>query len=170
MDIVNTIDRLEALITTSIKVPVAQRTLLDAKKVQELMDQLRLAVPQDVRAAEEILAKKDEVLNQAEAERRRIKAQAEEEFRSRLTQTEVIKEAERNAAELLAEAKRKTAKLVAQADVDARTKKAEADAYTARTLRNLERQLTSNLTSVRNGLALMSGFETYEVVATGKKN
>ena len=170
MDIVNTIDRLEALINTSIKVPVAQRTLLDAKKVHELMDQLRLAVPQDVRAAEEILAKKDEVLNQAEAERRRIKAQAEDEFRARLSQTEVIKEAERGAAEMLAEAKRKTTKLVAQADVDARTRKAEADAYTAKTLRNLERQLTSSLTSIRNGLALMSGLETYEVVATGKKN
>ena len=169
MDIVNTIDRLEALITTSIKVPVAQRTLLNAKKMQELMDQLRLAVPQDVRAAEEILEKKDEVLNQAEVERRRIKAQAEEEFRARLSQTEIMKEAERKAAELLAEAERKVSRMSAQADVEARTKKAEADAYTAKALRNLERQLASNLTSIRNGLALLSGFDTYEVVATGKK-
>ena len=169
MDIVNTLDRLEALMTTSLKLPVAQRTLLDGKKVQELMDQLRLAVPQDVRAAEEILVKKDEILNQAEAERRRIKAQAEEEFRARLSQTEVMKEAERKAAEILAEADRKANRMVTQADVEARTKKAEADAHTAKTLRNLERQLTSNLTSIRNGLALLSGFETYEVVATGKK-
>jgi len=169
MDIVNTIDRLEALVTTSIKLPVAQRTLLNAKKMQELMDQLRLAVPQDVRAAEEILEKKDEVLNQAEVERRRIKAQAEEEFRARLSQTEVMKEAERKAAELLAEAERKVSRMTAQADVEARTKKAEADAYTAKALRNLERQLASNLTSIRNGLALLSGFDTYEVVATGKK-
>ena len=71
MDIINIIDRLEALITTSTKVPTTQRTLLDVNKVQELMDQLRLAVPQDVRAAKEILVNKDDILNLAEAERRR---------------------------------------------------------------------------------------------------
>ena len=97
MDIINIVDRLEALITTSLKVPVAQRTILDAKKVQELMDQLRLAVPSDVRAAEEILVKKDDILNLAEAERRRTKSQAEEEFRARLNKAEVMKEAERKA-------------------------------------------------------------------------
>ena len=169
MDIINTIDRLEALITTSLKLPVAQRTLLDAKKVQELMDQIRLAVPQDVKSAEEILAKKDEIINQAEGERRRIKAQAEEEFRSRLNQTEVMSESKRIAAEVQSEAERKATKLIGQADVEARTKKAEADAYTVKTLRTLERQLTSDLTSIRNGLAMSSGFDTYEVVATGKK-
>ena len=169
MDIINIIDRMEALITTSLKVPVAQRTLLDARKVQELMDQLRLAVPQDVKAAEEVLMRKDEILNQAEADRRRVKAQAEEEFRARLNQTEVMREAERKSAEVLQEADRKATRMVSQADVETRTKRAEADAYTAKTLRNLERQLTSNLTSIRNGLALLTGIDTFEVVASGKK-
>jgi hypothetical protein len=33
----------------------------------------------------------------------------------------------------------------------------------------LERQITSNLTSIRNGLALLSGIDTFEVVASGKR-
>jgi cell division septum initiation protein DivIVA len=169
MDIVNIIDRLEALITTSLKLPVAQRTLLDGKKVQELVDQLRLAVPQDVKAAEQILLRKDEILNQSESDRRRIKAEAEEEFRSRINQTEILKDAERKSAELLQEAERKAARMISQSDVEARTKKAEADAYSAKTLRTLERQLTSNLTSIRNGLAVLTGVDSFEVVATGKK-
>jgi len=169
MDIINIIDRLEALITTSIKVPVAQRTILDGKKVQELIDQLRLSVPQDVRSAEEVLLKKDDILNLAEAERRRIKAQAEEEFRARLQQTEVYREAERKSSEMMEEAERKSHKMVGQADAESGTKRAEADAYAAKTLRNLERQITSNLTSIRNGLALLSGIDTFEVVASGKR-
>ena len=169
MDIINIVDRLEALITTSLKVPVAQRTLLDAKKVQELMDQLRLAVPSDVRAAEEILVKKDDILNLAEAERRRTKSKAEDEFRTRLNQAEVTKEAERRAREILDEAERKSSRMLAQAETELRTRTAEGDAYAAKALRNLERQLTSNLTSIRNGLALLSGVETFEVVAGNHK-
>ncbi|MQF68815.1 hypothetical protein FIM12_00555 [SAR202 cluster bacterium AD-804-J14_MRT_500m] len=169
MEIVNIIDRLEALISTSLKMPGTQRTLLDANKVQELMDQLRLSVPQDVKAAQEILAKKDDILNQADGDRRRIKAQAEEEFRSRLNDTEVVREALKKSTEMLGEAERKASKTTGQADVEARTKIAEADSYAAKTLRNLERQLTSNLTSIRNGISVLSGIDTYEVIANGKK-
>ena len=169
MEIVNIIDRLEALISTSLKMPGTQRTLLDANKVQELMDQLRLSVPQDVKAAQEILAKKDDILNQADGDRRRIKAKAEEEFRSRLNDTEVVREALKKSTEMLGEAERKASKTTGQADVEARTKIAEADSYAAKTLRNLERQLTSNLTSIRNGISVLSGIDTYEVIANGKK-
>ena len=169
MDIVNIIDRLEALITTSLKVPVAQRTILDAKKMRELMDQLRLAVPQDVKAAKEVLMSKDDILNQAESERRRIKAQAEEEFRARLHQTEVLKEAERKANQILEEVEQKAGRMLRQTETATSTKRAEADAYVAKTLRNLERQLTSQLTSIRNGLSVLGSGDVYEVIATGKQ-
>ena len=167
MEINNIVDRLEALIATSVRVPATQKTFMDSRKVQELMDQLRLAVPQDVQAAEDILVSKEEILYQAEVERRKIKAEAEQEFRSRLEQTEVMKEAQKKSSEMIQEAEHKAHKVLSQADLEARSKRAEIDTYAAKTLRNLERQLNSNLTSIRNGLALMSGLETMEVVATG---
>ena len=68
---------------------------------------------------------------------------------------------------MIQEAEHKAHKVLSQADLEARSKRAEIDTYAAKTLRNLERQLNSNLTSIRNGLALMSGLETMEVVATG---
>ncbi len=165
MDIINIIDRLEALITTSTKVPATQRSLLDVKKVEELLDQLRLAVPNDVRAAKEVLVNKDDILNLAEAERRRTKAQAEEEFQNRTNQSEVLKEAQRKARTLLDDAERKSSRMLVQAETELKTSKAEIDTYAAKALRNLERQLTANLTSVRNGLALLTGADTFEVLA-----
>jgi hypothetical protein len=39
-----------------------------------------------------------------------------------------------------------------QAELEARTSRAEADAYMAQTLRNLENELTRILSSVRKGL------------------
>ena len=165
MDIINIIDRLEALITTSTKVPGSQRSLLDVKKLEELLDQLRLAVPNDVRAAKEILINKDDILNLAEAERRKTKAQAEEQFHNRINQSEVLKEAQQRARTMLDDAERKCSRMLAQAETELKTSRAEVDTYAAKALRDLERQLTANLTSVRNGLSLLSGANTFEVMA-----
>ena len=165
MDIINIIDRLEALITTSTKVPGSQRSLLEVKKLEELLDQLRLAVPNDVRAAKEILVNKDDILNLAEAERRKTKAQAEEQFHTRINQSSVLKEAQQRARTMLDDAERKSSRMLAQAETELKTSRAEVDTYAAKALRDLERQLTANLTSVRNGLSLLSGANTFEVMA-----
>ena len=169
MDLVNIIDRLEALINTSLKLPVAQRTLLDGKKVGELIDQLRLAIPQDLKSAKEILETKDDILNHAETERRRIKSKAEEEFRARLSETEVLKEAERKAGQILEDTGEKAARMFRQIETETSTKRAESDAYVAKSLRNLERVLTSQLTSIRNGLSILDTSEQFEVIANGSK-
>ena len=55
MDILNVIDRLESLMTTSKSVPVSGNIIVDKKKVMELVDQLRFAIPQEVKAAEDDL-------------------------------------------------------------------------------------------------------------------
>jgi conjugal transfer/entry exclusion protein len=167
MDIVSILDRMEALISTSLKVPATQRTFLDTRKLQELVDQLRMAVPQDVKAAKQILAKKDDIVTHAELERRKLRSRAEEEYRNRLNQTEVMKDAQRKAAETIEEAEQKSQRMLKLADTEVKSRKAEVDAYSVKTLRNLERQLTANLTSIRNGLALLNGIDTFEVVASG---
>lgn len=128
---------------------------MDSKKIMELVDQMRLAVPQDVKSAQEILLKKDSIINQAHAEARRIKASAEEEFRARLDQNELVKAARRRSDEMVEEAQRKAHRIMEQAESDARTRRTEADAYALQTLRRLEKELTTLLTTVRRGLEVL---------------
>ena len=80
------VDRLETLINTSKVVPVSGSLLVDKKKVLELVDQLRLAIPQEVKQAEEVLIQKDQIMNNAMVEARRAKSQAEDEFMEKLNQ------------------------------------------------------------------------------------
>ena len=47
---------METLISTSKAMPVGGIALVDKKKVMELVDQLRLSIPQEVKAAGEVLA------------------------------------------------------------------------------------------------------------------
>ena len=84
---------METLIETSKAVPVSGSILIDKKKAMELVDQMRLAIPQEVRAAEEVLSHKDHIVNQAQVDARRTKAKAEDEFRQKLDQSELVAKA-----------------------------------------------------------------------------
>ena len=69
---------MESLIETSARFPGTRRTIIDTDKVMELLDQIRLSVPQDMKAAQEILSKKDILVTQAQVEARKIKSTADE--------------------------------------------------------------------------------------------
>ena len=58
IDIINVVDRLETLVTTSKVMPVGGSLMIDKKKVMELVDQLRLQIPQEIKSAEEVLTQK----------------------------------------------------------------------------------------------------------------
>ncbi|MCH9015023.1 MAG: hypothetical protein IH877_04965, partial [Gemmatimonadetes bacterium] len=80
---------METLIETSKAVPVSGNILIDRKKAMELVDQLRLAIPQEVRSAEEVLSQKDQIINQAQVDARRTKSKAEDDYRERLDTSEL---------------------------------------------------------------------------------
>lgn len=144
---------METLINTSKSVPVTGNVLIDKKKIQELLDQLRLGIPQEVKAAEEVLAQKDQILNSALLDTRRAKVKAEDEFREKLAQNEVHKRAE----ETLREAEQRAARILEQAEAESQARRTEADAYALRCLRAFERELSTLNGSVRKGIDLLAG-------------
>ena len=85
---------METLISTSKSMPVGGIALVDKKKVMELVDQLRLAIPQEMKAAGEVLAQKDQIINSATLDARRTKTKAEEDLREKLSQNEIHQKAE----------------------------------------------------------------------------
>ena len=123
----------------------------------ELVDQLRLSVPKEIRAAEEVLAQKDHILNLAQTDARRTKAQAEDDYRERLDKHELLLQAEQRAATLLRDAEERARRMVEQAEVQATASRSDADAYALRSLRTLEQELSSITSVVRRGIDVLSG-------------
>ena len=156
IDIINIIDRLETLVETSKAVPVSGNILIDKKKATELVDQLRLAIPQEVRSAEEVLSQKDHIINQAQVDARRTKSQAEDEFRQRLDQSELVALAETRAEETLRDAEQRANRIIQQTEAESKSRRAEADAYALRSLRGLEKELNAITGSVRKGIELLA--------------
>jgi vacuolar-type H+-ATPase subunit I/STV1 len=144
---------LETLINTSKVMPVTGSLMVDRQKIIELVDQLRLEIPQEVRAAEEVLSQKDQIMNSAMLEARRARSRAEEEFRERFSQNELHRKAEEN----LRDAEQRAARIIEQAETQAKLRHTEADAYALSSLRSLERELNSISGSVRKGIDMLAG-------------
>ena len=147
---------METLVETSKSVPVSGNVLIDRKKIMELVDQLRLTIPEEVRAAEDLLSRKDQILNIAQNDARRTKSVAEDELRDRLRQSEVVTQAEAKAADTIREAEERITRMLQQSEAEASSRRTEADAYALRSLRSMESELNKLVGSVRKGIQVLA--------------
>ena len=127
--------------------------MVDKGKLNELVAQLRMSIPQEVRRAEEMLSRKDDILSSAVSEANQARHNIEQEFRTRLNDHELGRKAE----EMLREAEARARRIVDQAEQEAENRRNQADAYALRTLRDLERELSAATGSVRKGIDVLAG-------------
>ena len=127
--------------------------MVDKTKLSELVAQLRMSIPQEVRRAEEMLSRKDDILSSAVSEANQARHNIEQEFRTRLNDHELGRKAE----EMLREAEARARRIVDQAEQEAENRCNQADAYALRTLRDLERELTTATGSIRKGIDVLAG-------------
>ncbi len=166
MDITITIDRLEILINNSKVMPITGALMMDKAKLTELVDQLRLGVPQEIKAAEEVLSQKEQIMNVAMADARRARAKAEDEFSKQLTETEQHRRAE----QLLEDAQERASRILQLAEAEAQSRRTEADAYALRTLRSLEREINGLGGSIRKGIDMLAGSTLASAAMAGSGN
>ncbi len=145
------------MIDTSKAARAGGHILVDRAKALELVDQLRLTVPKEIRAAEEVLSQRDHIMNLAQTDARRTKAQAEDDYRERLDKHELLAQAEQRATNLLRDAEERARRMVEQAEAQSEANRSEADAYALRSLRTLEQELSSITSAVRRGIDVLSG-------------
>ena len=138
---------------SSKSVPLSNNVMVDKGKMGELVAQLRMAVPQEIHRAEEMLSRKDDIMSSAVSEAHHARQQLEQDFRTRLSDHELGRKAE----EMLREAEATARRMVDQAEREAESRRNQADAYALRTLRDLERELTTATGSVRKGIDVLAG-------------
>ena len=117
---------------------------------------MRLTIPEEVRASEDVLSQKDQILNTAQNDARRTKAMAEDELRERLNQSELVTQAEAKAAETIRDAEERITRMLQQSEAEAQSRRTEADAYALRSLRAMEGELDKLIGSVRKGIEVLA--------------
>ena len=59
MDLLHLVDRLEDLVASAQKMPIGNRAIIDRRRLLDLVDQMRVAIPQEVREAQGLVAQRD---------------------------------------------------------------------------------------------------------------
>ncbi len=139
MDIQHLLDRLEALLSDSRR--IGGKLIVDAQRSWDLIDQMRISIPEEVKRAQRINQERDRIMAQAKEESSRIIELARQEA-AELVQEHVIAQQAQELAETVA----------ARARRDAEGVQREADEYVLDVLQQLEADLGRTLTVVRNGV------------------
>lgn len=142
MDIQHLVDRLEDLIDEGRHVPFSKFTLIDEERALEIIDQMRISVPDQIEKASRLINQRDRLMAQANEEATRMLELA------RQKSDELIR---RDSITQTADARAKN--IIDQARHEAEAIRADADQYVLEVLKELEAQLIQNLTVARNGIA-----------------
>ena len=146
MDILHLVDRLEELFNESKPIWFTHSVIVDEDRMLDLIDQMRVTIPEEIKKSQQLLAQRDRILAQAQEEASRTIALARE-------------KAEKIVAEdhISAAAKIKGDEIIAQAQQESEKTRREADDYVLQTLEALDSELERITVQVKNGvLALKS--------------
>lgn len=141
MDILHLVDKLEELFNNSKPLPLSRNVVVDENAFMDIIDQMRISIPDKIKKAEQIIAQKDRILAQAQEEANRTVQIAREKSERMVEKSDIYQLAQSKADEI-----------TRQAILDAQQSQHDADKYVMDTLAGLERELRRVLTQVENGI------------------
>ncbi|WKZ41510.1 MAG: hypothetical protein QY328_05590 [Anaerolineales bacterium] len=144
MDILQLIDRLEELFNDAKAVPFTHNVVVDEDKMLELIDQMRIAIPEEVKKAQQVVAQRERVMAQAQEEANRTLQIARDKADQMVQKDMVTQDAQRRADQILA-----------QARAEAEAVRADADNYVLDTLMQLQEQIEKLGNQVTNGIRMV---------------
>lgn len=166
MEILDLIDHLEELIVQSRRLPVGGNLVVDRRRMLDLIDQLRLAVPEDIRRAAAVNEARDQVLEQARQTAATMHAEAQREREQLIDQNSILHEARERAHQLIRDAEERARQTITDADATAAAHLSEAadaasrqlddaDRYAMEVLTRLDSQLRTFVDSIAASIAAL---------------
>jgi vacuolar-type H+-ATPase subunit H len=160
VEILDLIDSLEELVIQARRLPVGGNLVVDRKRMLDVIDQMRLAVPADLRQATQVLETRDQIIAEAHEKAQNTVQRAEQERARKLDENSIVREAQERSHAMLMDAEARARQAIADADTTAAAHLSEAaeaaskqlddaDQYALEVLRRLENQMQAFLESVR---------------------
>jgi hypothetical protein len=138
------VERLESIIANGRRLPLTNNVVVDQSAALGLIDELRVAVPEEVRAAKRINSEGERIIEKAQEEAERIVAKAQEQAAFLIDERGLTQQAE-------GESRR----IIGEADEDAEEIRRGADEYAVNVLVGLEGDVVKTLQSIKKGIDLL---------------
>ncbi len=132
------------MIANGRRIPMTNSVTVDQSAALDLIDQLRVAVPEEVRQAKRVNEETSRLVERAQEEAERILGRAQEQAAFLIEERELTR-----AAEI------RSAQIIATGEAEAEQIRRGADQYAADTLIRLEAECIKALQSIKRGLALL---------------
>lgn len=144
IDILHLVDRLEALIEQGRRLPLTSAVVVDEGTFLDIIDQMRISIPEEIKQAKRIEQERDEIIAQAHGEVARIIAEGRDDAARLVVEHEVRRQAAEQADRILEEAHRQ-----------AQAIRRGADDYAAEVLAKLSEEVAALQRQITNGLVTL---------------
>jgi len=144
MDIQFLVERLEAMVVSARKLPMTNQVIVEQAAILDIIDQLRIAIPEEVRQARRISQEQEGVLASAREEAEQIIGAAQEQAALLLQDQSILRQAEARADKIEEAAGNKAAETMRG-----------ADEYAADVLVRLESDLVKTLSVIKKSLEVL---------------
>jgi len=144
MDILHLVDRLEELFNESKPIWFTHSVVVDEDRMLDLIDQMRVTIPEEIKKSQQLLSQRDRILAQAQEEANRTISLAREKA-EKLVENDPVTQA----AQIKAE------QIIAQARMESELTKKETDAYILDSLAAMEQELQKISAQVKNGISAL---------------
>lgn len=141
MDILNLVNKLEELFSQGRSLPFTHNVVINEDQMIDLIDQMRISIPEEIKRSQQILAQRDRILAQAKDEHDRMIEIANEKREQLISSHEISIEAQNRAKQI-----------ISQAQTESEVIKREADKYALESLKKLEIEMDRVMAQVRNGI------------------
>jgi cell division septum initiation protein DivIVA len=141
MDILYLVDRIEAILHAGQKVPFSSKVVVDEHETMDVLDQMRVVIPEEIKTARRLNQDRERITQQASAEAERVLKQAEDRVEQILQEHDIVQAAQQRAEEILA-----------RADAQAEDIRSGADQYALDVLHALEAHMKKTGDTVRRGI------------------
>jgi cell division septum initiation protein DivIVA len=140
MDLLQLIDTLDELVKGAKHVPLSDEVRVNKQELRAVLDEIRTAMPEEIKEARWIVQERQEVLSEARREAEKIARDARERQAELASGHELIHQAERTAVEIIESARTR-----------ARELHMGAENYAEETLSTLELTLAKRVAAIQRG-------------------
>lgn len=111
MDILNLLERIEDIIEESSKFPLSNKVMIDKEEVLEVINEIRLKLPDEINRASWVAKERQRILNEAQSEADDIIEKVNKQQQYLIEESEITKQAQKLANSLIQEAEHKATEM-----------------------------------------------------------
>lgn len=132
------------------------KVVVDREQLYDLLDELRLCAPEEIKRYQKIITNRDGILNEAQQRAEDMLAQAQNQTAQLLDQSEIVQTAYQRAEEIMKQATEEAQRIVNQADAESSQMRKAALMYTNDLLSEAQQNIENSFREMDNKTRMLS--------------